>query len=281
MKKIIVIGAGIIGLSISYYIKKNNPADFEIVLLEKNKAGAEASYASAGMLAAQSEFDFYEDFMDFCIKSRNMHGSYCKDIEDASGISVEFQKSGMLRPAINEEQAAHLKHNYEWQKKKGFDIEFLDGEALRKLEPSLSKSIICGLHSKNDGQVNNRKLMEALIAANKKIKNRIAENTEVADYLIKNNRVIGVKAKSNETFNAGKVINAAGSWSSLISGRLIENFNVKPVLGQMVSLQSDKPLLSKVIFASILGKGGYLVPRKSNELLLGSTMEDIGFEKKI
>ena len=281
MKKIIVIGAGIIGLSISYYIKKNNPADFEIVLLEKNKAGAEASYASAGMLAAQSEFDFYEDFMDFCVKSRDMHAAYCNEIEKASGIGVEFQKSGMIRPALNEEQEKHLKRNYGWQKKKGLDIEFLDGGQLRKLEPSLSKSIICGLHSPSDGQVNNRKLMEALIAANKKIKNRIAENTEVADYLIKNDKVIGVKTKSNETFNADIVINAAGSWSSLISGRLIENFNVKPVLGQMVSLQSDKPLLSKVIFASILGKGGYIVPRKSNEIILGSTMEDIGFEKRI
>mgnify|MGYP001563866132 CR=1 FL=1 len=49
----------------------------------------------------------------------------------------------------------------------------------------------------------------------------------------------------------------------------------------MVSLQSDKPLLDKVIFTSILGKGGYIVPRKNNEIVLGSTMEDTGFEKKI
>ncbi|MDP6600272.1 MAG: FAD-dependent oxidoreductase, partial [Candidatus Woesearchaeota archaeon] len=67
MKKIIIIGAGIMGLSISYYLEKNN---FDIIVLEKNKVGMEASYASAGMLAAQSEFDFYEKFMDFCIKSR-------------------------------------------------------------------------------------------------------------------------------------------------------------------------------------------------------------------
>ena len=278
MKKILVIGAGIIGLSISYYLKKHN---FDIIVIEKNKAGMEASYAAAGMLAAQSEFDFYEDFMNFCIKSRDIYESYCNEIEKTSGIDVEFQKCGMLRPALNEEQVNHLKNNYKWQKKKGFEIEFLSGEEIRKIEPSLSENIICGLHSKNDGQVNNRKLMEALIIANKKIDNKIIENVKVKDYLIKNNRIIGVKTSNNETFNADIVINTAGSWSSLISKDLIPTFNVKPILGQMVSLQSDRPLLNKVIFASILSKGGYIVPRRNNEIILGSTMEDTGFEKKI
>jgi len=276
--KSIVIGAGIIGLSASYFLKKHN---FDITVIEKNKAGMEASYAAAGMLAAQSEFDFYEDFMDFCIKSRDIYESYCSEIEKTSGIDVEFQKCGMLRPALNEEQAKHLKNNCKWQKKKGFEIEFLSGEEIRKIEPSLSENIICGLHSKNDGQVNNRKLMKALIIANKKIGNKIIENTEIKDYLIKNNRIIGVKTSNNEAFNADIVVNTAGSWSSLISKDLIPNFNIKPILGQMVSLQSDKPLLNKVIFASILGKGGYIVPRKNNEIILGSTMEDAGFEKKI
>ena len=49
----------------------------------------------------------------------------------------------------------------------------------------------------------------------------------------------------------------------------------------MVSLQANKKILDNVIFASILGKGGYIVPRKNNEIVLGSTMEDSGFEKKI
>ena len=71
-------------------------------IIEKNKAGEEASYAAAGMLAAQSEFDFYEDFMDFCIKSRDMYENYCKDVENASGINVEFQKCGIIKPALNE-----------------------------------------------------------------------------------------------------------------------------------------------------------------------------------
>ena len=278
MGKSIVIGAGIIGLSASYFLKKHN---FDITVIEKNKAGMEASYAAAGMLAAQSEFDFYEDFMDFCIKSRDIYESYCSEIEKTSGIDVEFQKCGMLRPALNEDHVNHLKNNCKWQKNKGFEIEFLSGEEIRKIEPGLSENIICGLHSKNDGQVNNRKLMKALIIANKKIGNKIIENTEIKDYLIKNNRIIGVKTSNNETFNADIVVNTAGSWSSLISKDLIPNFNIKPILGQMVSLQSDKPLLNKVIFASILGKGGYIVPRKNNEIILGSTMEDAGFEKKI
>lgn len=277
MKKIIVIGAGIIGLSISYYLKKNN---FDIIVLEKNKAGMEASYASAGMLAAQSEFDFYEKFMEFCVKSRDMYADFCKDIEAVSGLDAEHQKCGMIRPALNEEQEKHLKYNYEWQKKHDFEIEFLSGDELRNLEPKLSKNIISGLYTKKDGQVNNRKLMEALIAANKKLNNKIIENIEVKEYSINNNKIKGVKT-NNEILDADIVINTSGAWSSLISPGTIPNFEVKSIHGQMVSLQSDKKILDKVIFASILGKGGYMVPRKDNTIILGSTMEDIGFEKRI
>ncbi|MDP6139202.1 MAG: glycine oxidase ThiO [Candidatus Woesearchaeota archaeon] len=276
MKKAIIIGAGIIGLSISYYLKKNN---FDIIVLEKSKAGEEASYASAGMLAAQSEFDFYEKFMDFCIKSRDMYADFCKDIENASGINVELQKCGMIRPALNEGHELHFKQNYKWQKKHGFEIEFLNGRELRKIESKLSENIVSGLYTKNDGQVNNRKLMEALIISNKKNNVKIIENCEVKDYLIKNNKINGVKT-NNGTLNADIVVNAAGSWSSLISQELIPNFKVKPIRGQIVSLQANKEILKKVIFASVLGKGGYIVPRKDNTIILGSTVEDIGFEKR-
>jgi glycine oxidase ThiO len=277
MKKALIIGAGIIGLSISYYLKKNN---FDVIVLEKGKAGNEASYASAGMLAAQSEFDFYEKFMDFCVKSRDIYADFCKDIENASGINVEYQKCGMIRPALNEGQEKHLKCNYEWQKKHGFEIEFLPGDELRKIEPELSENILSGLYTKNDGRVNNRKLMEALIIANKRNNINIIENIEVRKYLIKTNKIIGVET-NNGTFNADIVINTSGAWSSLISQGIIPNFEVKPIHGQMVSLQANKKILDKVIFASILGKGGYMVPRKNNEIILGSTMEDIGFEKRI
>ncbi|MFH0867889.1 MAG: glycine oxidase ThiO [Candidatus Woesearchaeota archaeon] len=277
MKKIIIIGAGIIGLSISYYLKKSN---FDVIVIEKDKAGMEASHASAGMLAAQSEFEFYEKFMDFCIKSRSMYPDFCKDIETASEIDAEYQKSGMIRPALNEEHETHFKQNYEWQKKHGFEIEFLSGDELRNIEPNLSKNIISGLYTKNDGQVNNRKLMEALILANKKNNVKIIENCEVKDYSIKNNKITGVKAK-NRDFNADIVVNSAGAWSSSISPELIPNFKVKPIRGQIVSLQANKKILDKVIFASVLGKGGYIVPRKDNTIILGSTVEDVGFEKII
>ncbi|MBW2976915.1 glycine oxidase ThiO [Candidatus Woesearchaeota archaeon] len=276
MKKAVVIGAGAIGLSVSFCLKD----DFNVIVIEKGNAGSEASYASAGMLAAQSEFDYYEKFMDFCIKSREMYPDFCKEIETASGVDVEYKKSGMIRPALNEEQENHLRQNYEWQKKKGFEIEFLNGDELRSIEPGLSEKAISGLYTKNDGRVNNRKLMEALITANKKNKVKIIENCEVKEYLIKNSRVNGVKT-NNGNFNADVVVNAAGCWSSLISTGLIPNFEVKPVRGQMVSLQAKKGILEKVIFASVLGKGGYMVPRGDNSVILGSTMEDAGFEKKI
>jgi glycine oxidase len=275
MKRVIVIGAGIIGLSIAFNLRKKG---FEMVLIDKGKAGMEASYAAAGMLAAQSEFDSYDSFMDICMSSRDMYERYCKDIEDLSEMDVMYQKCGMLRPALDEIQDKHFRDIYSWQRKKNFEIEYLGGDEIRKLEPFLSPNVISGLYIKNDALVNNRKLVESLIAVNKKIKNKIIENKGVKDYLIKNNKISGIRTGDNESFKADIVINTAGAWSSLISTGVIPGFEVKPIHGQMVSLQGHGKILDKVIYASILEKGSYIVPRE-NEVIIGSTMEDIGFKK--
>jgi len=277
MKKIIVIGAGIIGLSISYYLKKHN---FDIAVIEKNKAGIEASYAAAGMLAAQSEFDFYEDFMNFCVKSRDMYEDFCREIEGSSGIKAELTNNGFIIPALTEAEEDFLKQKYEWQKKKRFDVQLLDNKELAELEPNISDNIRLALHIKNDLQVNNRKLMEALIISNKKNGVRIIEDCEVRDYIVKDSKINGTKTNIGN-FYADVVINAAGSWSSLISQGLIPNFRVKPILGQMLSLASSKKILEKTIFAIMKGKGCYIVPRNDNTIVLGSTMEDVGFEKRV
>jgi glycine oxidase len=277
MKKILVIGAGIVGLSIAYYLNKHN---YEIKILDKNKAAQEASFAAAGMLAAQSEFELYDDFMDQCIKSRDIYGDFCKDIEKESNIKTEFTNNGFINPALNEKQANLLKQKYEWQNNKGFKIELLDKKEVKKLEPNISDNITSALHIKDDCQVNNRKLMLALKIANLRNNVKVIENCEVEDYLISNNRINGVNTKKGN-FKADIVVNAAGSWSSLISQGVIPNFDVKPILGQMLSLVSNKKLLTKTIFAIMQGKGCYIVPRKDNSIVLGSTIEDIGFEKRI
>ena len=286
-----VIGGGIMGLSIANKLAKSG---FSMTVLEKDKIGMEGSLAAAGMLASQSEFEIYEQFMDFCIKSRDLYSDFCKEIENDSGIDVEYRKDGFIIPALNKEQEEILRKTSEWQKNKGFEIEFLSGNELKGIETNLSEDIISGLHIKNDAQVNNRKLMEALKIACNKNNVRIIENCEVKNYLlnnnketnldnndlVKNNKIIGVET-NNGDINADIVINCAGSWASSISPGLISNFEVKPILGQVVSLQADKQILKKVIFAIINQQGCYIVPRKDNEIIVGSTMEDVGFNKTI
>ncbi len=80
-----------------------------------------------------------------------------------------------------------------------------------------------------------------------------------------------------DTVAAPSVVVAAGSWSSLVDGAGLPARAVRPMRGQMVELETRPPPLQRVVFAP----GGYLVPRNDGRVLVGSTMELVGFRKDV
>ncbi|HET6923057.1 MAG TPA: FAD-dependent oxidoreductase, partial [Anaeromyxobacteraceae bacterium] len=73
------------------------------------------------------------------------------------------------------------------------------------------------------------------------------------------------------------VVLAAGAWSSRVEGNGLPAGAVRPVRGQIALLDTRPPLLSRVVFSG----HGYVVPRTDGRILVGSTMEEVGFEKAV
>lgn len=274
MTEVLIIGGGIIGLSIARELHKRKAG--KITILDRGEIGKEASHAAAGMLAPNAETEKLDGFYRFCDESNKSYSAFCDELFDETGVDVELNKSGTLYLALTENDSAEIRQRFEWQKNAGLDVEFLSANDTKRLEPFISPDVRESLFFPNDWQVENRKLFHALEKFAEFNEIEIREKTEIQRLIIENGKIIGAETES-EKFYAEKVILTAGAWSSLIE---TENFalpEVKPIRGQMISFHTAKQLYERVIYSS----RGYLVPRRDGRILIGATVEDVGFDKNL
>ncbi len=274
MTEVLIIGGGIIGLSIARELHKKGVKN--ITILERREVGKEASHAAAGMLAPNAETERQDDFFHFCNESSKLYLNFAEELFGETGVDIEFDKSGTLYLALNENDSAKIRRRFEWQKSAGLAVEMLSADETRKAEPFVSSAVRESLFFPNDWQTENRKLLHALQKFVGINKIGIRENAEISNLLIENGKVIGAETLRGK-FYAEKVILTAGAWTSLIKASDFAMPKVKPIRGQMISFQTAKPLFEKVIYSA----RGYLVPRRDGRILIGATVEDVGFDKNL
>ncbi|MBA2735410.1 MAG: FAD-dependent oxidoreductase, partial [Pyrinomonadaceae bacterium] len=165
---------------------------------------------------------------------------------------------------------------YEWQKSAGLQIEHLTARETLQAEPFVSPDVRESLFFPNDWQVENRRLLFALEKYAELNCIKIIENAEISNLLIEKNRIIGAETET-EKFFAPTVVLATGAWTSLIKAESFILPQVKPIRGQMISFQTAKRLFQKVIYSP----RGYIVPRADGRILVGATVEDVGFDKSM
>lgn len=272
MTEVLIIGGGVIGLSIARQLHQKGVE--KITILERGRVGGEASYAAAGMLAPSAEADRADDFFRLCRDSINLYSDFAQELFEETGVDIELDKNGTLYLALTENDVAEIRRRFEWQRAAGLAVEHLNAEAVRKLEPFVSPDVREGLFFPHDWQVENRRLLAALqkFAAAHQIE--IVENAEVKRIVFENDKVVGAET-SVQKFAAATVILTAGAWTSLIKTENLVLPKIAPRRGQMISFQAAKRHFQRVIYSP----RGYLVPRLDGRILIGATVEDVGFDK--
>jgi glycine oxidase len=268
MNKVLIIGGGVIGLSIARSLSKKGFK--EITILERGEIGKEASHAAAGMLAPHAEAEKLDDFFNLCTESLSLYPQFSEELFDETGINIELDKSGTLYLAFTENDVAEITKRLAWQQQNGLKVEHLSAQEVRRLEPFVSPDVREGLFFPNDWQVENRKLVAALRRFCELNKVEITENAEVTS-LSKN-----VAETADKKYDFDIAIMANGAWLSLIKTVDFGLPNVRPIRGQMISFKTAKRLFSKVIYSP----RGYIVPRKDGKIIAGASVEDVGFDNR-
>jgi glycine oxidase len=273
---VVIIGAGVIGLTIARALAQRGVR--ELMLIERGRPGAEASWAAGGILAPQVEVDHQDEFFQLACASRDLYPEFAESLKEETGIDVELDTTGTLCLGFTPEDEAELRHRYEWQGGEGLEVEWLNGDEARRFEPFISAEVLCALRFPKDFQIENRRLINALERANEELGVQFVNGSAVKAIRIENEKVCGVETTKGFV-DATSVVLAAGAWSSLIASPDFDlpPISVEPVRGQMLCFEARPRIARHVIYSS----RGYLVPRRDGRVLAGSTAEHVGFERRV
>jgi glycine oxidase len=274
---VVIIGAGIIGCAAARELARRGVS---VIVVERDSPGRRATWAAAGMLSPFGEGGSGA-FLELADESLNRFGTFARALQDESGIDVEFRTSGKLHVAPAGADADLLALAAEPMAAR-FDVTLLDGAAARRLEPALSGDVATAVLVGRDYRVNNRLLAQSLLASAVAAGVTFRTANPVAAITERHGQVTGVRLAAGEQIESAHVVLAAGAWSGEIDG-LPTAVPVRPVKGQMFAVDSRVrtanrpagPLLERVIYAADC----YIIPRDDGRLLVGATMEDVGFRK--
>ncbi|MCB0870788.1 MAG: glycine oxidase ThiO [Solirubrobacterales bacterium] len=272
----IVVGGGLIGLATAWELRE---AGASVTVLEKESPGCGASRVAAGMLAPIGELDFGEpELLAMNLKSRELYPDFVGKIESETGLDTGYRNCGALHVALDRDESGELKRIMELQQSHGLDSKWLGPMAARDLEPGISPSLAGAVLVEEDAVVDPRALVEALRAGLSGRGVRI-EISEATGLVLEGDRVIGVETPAG-TFGAGAVVAAPGAEAG-IAPWLPEEVRppVRPVKGQVVELGGDPedPACQRILGSERV----YIAPRPDGRVILGATVEEMGFDQRV
>jgi glycine oxidase len=269
---VVVIGAGVQGCAVAWRLAS---AGLDVVVLEKAIPGAEASSAAGGILSPGVEAVEPGPFYELGRASLARYPAFVEALERETGLTVGWRGGGTLEVALDDQHAQVLAARATRIERAGLPVEVLDDAEVRRLEPGISPEARGALWFRDEASLDPRLLGRALALAAGRAGARILSG-QVHAIRHEGGRVAGVDHESGP-IDAPAVVLAAGAWSLQVAGHGLPAGAVRPVRGQIAVVDTRPPLLSRVVFSG----HGYAVPRADGRILLGSTMEEAGFEKAV
>lgn len=253
MTDVLVIGGGIIGLATAISLAQRGA---NVTVVERNLCGHGATWAAAGMLAPEAE-KLEGSLLEFGLRSREMYPQWIKNITRLSGQDCGYWCCGIISPVLSENDHQSLSQH----------PKYINREESNKRQIGLDKSVLGSLWLPEDGQVNNRKLAQALLAAARSLSIKILEGTTVYQIVREQDQVLYLDTSVGKMESENYVL-ATGAWT-----RSLIPLPIKPIKGQMLSVFERDRKLQRVIYAPSC----YIVPRQDGTIVIGATVEDNGF----
>ena len=257
--EIAIIGGGIIGMLTAYMLRK---AGAEVILVEKSEYAGESSWAGGGILSPIYPWRYPDAANALAFKSRKLYPGLADEIMSISGIDPEYQPCGMhilssdIPPSatqwLDRHNVAHRQAHPGENVSQSYGFTYLP-EIAQIRNPRLIKSLRRALE-----------LNGVVTLFNQSVSDINALTTSGFELHTENSKV---KAK--------KVVVCAGAWTSKLLSDYLPSLDIRPVRGQMLLFKAPVGFLSSIILA----KGKYIIPRLDGRVLVGSTMEDVGFDK--
>jgi glycine oxidase len=263
---VIIIGGGVIGLTLSIALRKRG---IKVLVVERGEPAREASHAAAGMLA-DCPLEIPVPLQALATASARMYPEFVHEIQDESGVNVDLRDQGTLLVEALDLEPLDMEPLHPSPRRPASSPDSLLPAPLAELEPALGDPNRPARFFA-ERSVDPRALSTAVLQAARHREVDISSGTSVQQVLAENGRVSGVQAEKT-TYHAPVVVNCAGAWAGNLPP---VELPIRPVKGQMLALVGP-PILRHVIRSPEV----YLVPRSDGRTLVGSTLEEAGYDKR-
>ena len=269
---VVVVGGGVIGLSIAYCLSREGVST---TVLDRGGLGQAASWAGAGMIPPHVERLKTNPTIDLRSWSAILYPEWSKALLEETGIDNGFRRTGGVDVASTPAEVDELKTSAgRWRAEK-IVYERIEPRDFDRVEPALNPELRLAYFLPDRAQIRNPRHIKALVASLERRGVALQPGSAVLGFESSGGRVTAVRTEGG-SIPCGRAIVAAGAWTSALLGGLGVKVVTPPLKGQIVLIRGDRPLIRRVIEH---GKN-YLVPRDDGRILIGATEEDAGFDTR-
>ena len=282
---IAIIGGGVIGCSVAYYLAKQGAS---VTIIERAAVGSGASSVNSGVISMATKKPGLS--LDLAMASQRLYPGLAAEL----GMDVEYLVLGSLVVAESETEAGFIEELAKEQHVSGVAVEIVSAQRCRELNHFLEGRILSGMYCPTDAQSDPFKVTQAYARAAENLGARILSSTDVEAIEIVNGRASRV-VTSRGTVDADWIINAAGAYAPMIGEMVGIKHDVKPRRGQCVILEASEevPAVRVSSAGQLLAKHGgapagdamqvplgYTSRPVSGTVMLGSTNEFVGYDTR-
>ena len=265
---VVVVGGGVIGCAVARELARRGA---RVRLFESRTVGAGATQASAGILAPYIEGHERGLLFDLGVRSLAMYDSFVREVGEESGLEIEYRRCGTLEVATDAAAAARLSRTAATEP----HLRWLNAAEARAREGALAASMEGALFAAGHGYVAVPSLMDALAWAALRHGVQLEAAHRVTGVRA-NGRGVTISTEDGTSWSAGQVVIAAGSWAGQLDMADPAASHVRPVRGQLIRLHWRGAPLSHIVW----GPDCYVVPWQNHTVLVGATVEDVGFDER-
>lgn len=266
---VVIIGGGIIGCSIAYQLGKRG---IHALVLEQGEIGMQASNAAVGLLAP---FKLLakpgNEQLELRRASLALFPTLVQELEELTGIDVEYQQTGSLRVA-DTRQVDRITQWVQGWREQGVEMEVVQ-EDISRFEPALSPEMQCAVSIPCESQVRATLYMQAVARAAELTGTTLLSHTAAIKMQCDEDGVHAVLTSLGERIECNSLVIAAGAWSNMVANLLCFGVDVAPISGQAIEVAQPASPVQHILF----GEGIYIAPKSATHLYIGATHEDTGF----
>lgn len=271
MHDVLIIGGGVIGLSLAYELAGQGVT---CALVDQGQLGREASWAGAGILPPGNPQFSRTPEQRLRAASHVLWPALSERLRTETGIDNGFLRCGGIEVHTGPSQGQLEDELCAWRDE-GVTAEWASGDDVFRAEPALSRDVSAAICLPGMAQVRNPRHLRALVAGCARRGVRLLPGTPVCAFERAGERIVAVLTPAGRIV-AGRFVVAAGAWSSGLLSQAGCVAQVRPLRGQIVLLAMHPCPFQQVIHCG----PRYLVPRGDGRVLVGSTEDSVGFDRQ-